>query len=127
MFNTFFSSVLYVKVYKNKFVVKNLANNLSSQIFTSDTPFTTTRLLIGTFAPAAQCLKHAVRSSTSNAWFIGPKILIQPMEMNDDGLSEVEDRILRECALSSGARKIVVWIGTELSDAEVIEKINSPH
>jgi hypothetical protein len=126
MLNKLFDSMLYVKIYKNKIVVNNLSNNLPPQMFTPDISFTTTRLLIGTFAPAAQCLKRAVSSSTPNSWFKAkPVLLIQPMEMNDGGLSEVEDRILRECAIGAGARKIIVWIGAELSNDKAIEKINS--
>jgi hypothetical protein len=128
MFDKFFNSMLYVKVYKNKFVVKNLSNNLPPQMFAPDLSFTTTRLLIGTFTSAVQCLKHAVRSSTPNSWFKPkPILLIQPMEMNEGGLSEIEDKILRECALESGARKVVVWIGVELSNDKAIEKINNSH
>lgn len=128
MLNKFFTDVLYVKIYKNKFVVKNLSTNLPAQMFTPDTSFTTTRLLIGTFAPAVQCLKRALSSSISNLWYKAkPSLLIQPMEMHEGGLSEVEERALRECGLSAGARKVVVWIGAELSNDKAIEKINSSH
>ena len=126
MFKKLFDNMLYVKIYKNKIVVKNLSNNLSPQMFTPDISFTTTRLLIGTFAPAVQCLKQAVSSSTPNSWFKAkPVLLIQPMEMNEGGLSEIEDKVLRECALSAGARKVIVWIGAELSNDKAIKKINS--
>lgn len=126
MFNNFFSCMLYVKIYKNKIVVKNLSDNLPAQMFAPDIAFTTTRLLIGTFTPAVQCLMRALRSSTSNSWFKSkPVLLLQPMEMHDGGLSEIEDRVLRECALGAGARKVIVWIGAELSNDKAIEKINS--
>ena len=118
--------MLYVKIYKNKIVVKNLSDNLSPQMFTPDVCFTTTRLLIGNFAPAVQCLQQAIRSSRSNSLFkISPSLLIQPMEMNEGGLSEIEDKVLREWALGAGARKVVLWIGTELSNDKAIEKITS--
>jgi rod shape-determining protein MreB and related proteins len=126
MFNNLFDSMLYVKIYKNKIVVKNLSNNLSPQMFTPDIAFTTTRLLIGTFAPAVQCLKQAVRNSTPNSWFKAkPILLIHPMEMHEGGLSEIEDKVLHECALAAGARKVVLWLGAELSNDKAIEKINS--
>jgi rod shape-determining protein MreB len=126
MLNKFFTCMLYVKIYKNKFVVKNLSNNLSPQMFTPDVSFTTHRLLIGTFAPAQQCLKQAIRSAAPHSWFTArPSLLIQPMEMNEGGLSEIEEKILRECALGAGARKIIVWVGAELSNDKAVEKIKS--
>ncbi|GGY82671.1 hypothetical protein GCM10011613_29390 [Cellvibrio zantedeschiae] len=124
MFNNFFSSMLYVKIYKNKIVIKNLSDNLSAQMFTPDTSFTTSRLLVGTFAPAVQCLKQAIKSSKSTSWLgASPCLLIQPMEMNEGGLSEIEDRVFRELGLGAGARKVVLWVGAELSNEKAIEKI----
>lgn len=128
MLNTLFNCMLYVKIYKNKIVVKNLSDNLSPQMFTPDISFTTTRLLIGIFAPAVQCLTQAVSSSAPNLWLkFNTAMLIQPMEMIDGGLSEIEDKILRECALGAGARKVTVWVGAELSNDKAIEKIKSSH
>jgi hypothetical protein len=45
------------------------------------------------------------------------------MEMVQNEISEVEKRLLKELALGSGAYKAVVWIGHELSDDEIKEKI----
>jgi len=51
-------------------------------------------------------------------------VLIQPLELIDGGLSEIEARILHELAIGSGASKVVVWVGAELSDTEVKQKLN---
>jgi hypothetical protein len=40
--------------------------------------------------------------------------------MVEGGLSEVEERALRELAMSSGARSVVVHIGAPLTDLEVV-------
>lgn len=126
MLKKYFDNNLYVKIYKNKIVVKNLSNNLPAQMFTPDVSFSTNRLLIGTFAPAVQCLKHAIRSVASNSWLkVRPALLVQPMEMNEGGLSEVEDKLLRQCAFNAGGRKVVLWNGAELSNDKAIEKINN--
>jgi hypothetical protein len=45
--------------------------------------------------------------------------------MAEGGLSEIEDRIFRELAIGAGARRISVWVGPELSDAEVKDKLNA--
>lgn len=125
MYKQFFASNLYVKIYKNKIVVNNLANQLPAQMYTPDTPFTSTRLLVGNFASAAQCLRQAVKSSQSNLWLRGLRLLIQPMEMNEGGLCEVEEKIFRELGVSTGARKVVIWIGAELAKDKAIQKINN--
>jgi hypothetical protein len=44
--------------------------------------------------------------------------------MAEGGLSEVEERVLKEVAIGAGASKVVVWVGRELSDGEVREKLN---
>jgi len=54
-----------------------------------------------------------------------PRVLIQPLEMTEGGLSEVEDRLFRELALGAGARKVVIWVGKELSVIEAQEKLDT--
>jgi len=44
--------------------------------------------------------------------------------MIEGGLSEVEERALREVAMAAGASKVVVWVGHELSDAEVRDMLS---
>jgi len=53
-----------------------------------------------------------------------PGVVIQPMEITDGGLSEVEERVFRELAMGAGAAKVVVWLGHELSDLEVKGKLD---
>ncbi len=114
----------YVKIYKNKIVIKNLSNALPAQMFMPDTPFTSTRLLVGAFSPAVQCLTQAIKSTKT--WLgASPRLLIQPMEMNEGGLSEVEERIFRELGLGAGARKIVLWVGEELANDKALQKLNN--
>jgi rod shape-determining protein MreB len=48
---------------------------------------------------------------------------MHPLEMTEGGLSEIEKRILNELAIGAGAMKVVVWVGPELSDTEVREKV----
>ncbi|MBA6390965.1 hypothetical protein H4J38_09285 [Colwellia sp. BRX10-3] len=79
--------------------------------FHSKEPFTTTRLLIGKFFVAESCLKNAVKEFGAIGFFKrAPKIIIQPHEFLEGGLSEVEDRVLREIALGAGAREAHVVV-----------------
>lgn len=47
------------------------------------------------------------------------------MERCEGGLSQVEERVLHELAAGAGARKVVVWVGAELSDGEVLAKLKN--
>jgi hypothetical protein len=97
-----------VDVYSNKMV---LSSEGRSMTFHSKEPFTTTRLLIGKFYVAEECLKNAVKEFGAIGFFKrAPKIIIQPHEYLEGGLSEVEDRILREIALGAGAREAHVVV-----------------
>ncbi|MGB6136004.1 MAG: hypothetical protein WBG74_05440 [Shewanella sp.] len=97
-----------VDVYSNKMV---LSSEGRSMTFHSKEPFTTTRLLIGKFYVAEECLKNAVKEFGAIGFFKrAPKIIIQPHEYLEGGLSDVEDRILREIALGAGAREAHVVV-----------------
>ena len=54
-----------------------------------------------------------------------PLVVIQPMEIVGNEISEVEERILMELALGSGAYEAVVWKGHQLTDTEVVEKLGN--
>ncbi len=115
---------LYVRVRRNKFRVRNIELEAETT-FDAQPPFTTARLLIGEFLAAENLLKRAVKETSKGGIFAAaPQVLIQPLEMIEGGLSEVEERVLREVAKGAGASKVVVWVGHELSDAEVREKLN---
>lgn len=117
------SNAVYVRVSKNQFRVRNLGS-AKEAIFHAQSPFTTARLLIGQFDAAESLLKRAFKETASGIFAVSPQVLIQPLEMIEGGLSEVETRLLREIALGAGAARAVVWVGHELSDAEVREKLS---
>lgn len=123
MLRNIFKSNVYVKVYKNKFVVKDVDNNYEIVRSAFD-HFTTTRLLVGHFNNAETLLKEMLKNLHKEKWFTpSPVILVQPMEMIEKGLSPVENRVLKELAIGAGGRKVTVWVGNELSNQEVIDKI----
>ena len=72
-------------------------------------PFTTTRLLVGTFMPAVECLKEGLSKVGATGIFKGkPNLLILPGGMAEGGLSEIEERCLLEVGRSAGAGKVEV-------------------
>lgn len=124
MIEKLFANTVYVKVYTNRFELKEIeSGNIKSVI--SPEVFTTKRMLVGQFLNAEKALRNGIKSISKHRWYAAsPFVVIQPMEVLDGGLSEVEIRIFKELATSAGARNSVVWVGHELSDNEVVEKVN---
>ena len=50
-------------------------------------------------------------------------IVIHPMERIEGGLSQIEERALRELAIGAGASRVAVWVGDALTDEEVAGKL----
>jgi len=62
-------------------------------------------------------------SEVKGSFVLKTDILLHPLERIDGGLTQIEERALQELALDSGASRALVWVGSALSDAEVIEKL----
>jgi hypothetical protein len=82
-------------------------------------------MLIGEFSAADHALKLALKQAENGRLLRMPsQIVIHPLEMTEGGLSQIEDRVFREVAISAGASKVEVWVGPELSDDEVKKKLS---
>jgi len=122
MLKQLLNGTVYVRVSKNQFRVRHVVDK-KEVIVSAFEPFTTKRLLVGEFAAAEKYLKEGVKKVHEGRWFAAsPVIVIQPLEMIEGGLSQVEERVLKELAVCAGARKVVVWVGQELSDQEVVQR-----
>ena len=120
-----FASAVYVKIYRDRFWARHIQSGTSLEA-TPPRPVSTKRLLVGDFTTAEQCLKQLVLSVAKKGLIpIAPEILIQPMEMIEEGVSESEEKLFLELALRAGARDVKVYSGIELSDDEVIAKLKS--
>ncbi len=120
-----FSNTVYIRIGRNQFRVKHIESGADTTVVPS-TPFTTTRLLIGQFAAAEKTLKAALKQIATGRLFApSPSVVMHPLEMVEDGLSEIEVRTFQEVAIGAGAGKAVVWVGRELSDSEVREKLGA--
>lgn len=125
MIEHLFNHTLYVKIAKNKLELRKIETRKNIMIYPKK-PFTTKRLLVGQFTEAEAALTEGMKKIQEGKWFpIKPTVIIQPVEMIEEGLSQVEEKALLELAKASGARKVFIWIGQELSDAEVIKKSKS--
>lgn len=125
MLKKLLNRVAYVKVSKNQFRVRDVLDNKEATVSAPES-FSTNRLLVGEFSVAEKYLKEAINKVYERHWFASsPVIVIQPLEMIEGGLSQVEERVFMELAAGAGARKAVVWVGHELSDQEVIDNANN--
>jgi hypothetical protein len=122
--SSFFENTIYVRVKRNQFRVRHLESGTDAS-FQASPSFSTERLLIGQFTAAENLLRQAFREMFSAKLIKpSPQVLIQPLEMIDGGLSQVEERVLTEVAIGAGASKVVVWVGPELKDDEVKVRLN---
>jgi rod shape-determining protein MreB len=118
-----FQRTMYVRLSRNKIKVRLVEAGTDVEI-SAAAPFSTQRLLVGDFANAEAAIKKAFRQAMGTGWFVpSPDVVMHQLEMTEGGLSEVEQKILWELAIGAGARKAIVWVGPELSDSEVKEKI----
>ena len=58
-------------------------------------------------------------------WKPGPERIVQPMEMTDGGLSQVEERVIMDMAYGAGAKRVLLWVGGELSRQEALNKLEA--
>jgi len=98
-----------VEFYKNKIDLTMNGNRITTY---PDEPFTTTRLLVGTFMPAVTCLKKGLKEigATGLLRLSRPTLRIYAREMCEGGLSEVEERCLLEVGHTAGAAKVKVHV-----------------
>ncbi|WP_369288600.1 hypothetical protein [Pseudomonas zhanjiangensis] len=95
-----------VKIFENKMLLTAKENTVTIEAIK---PFTTTRLLIGTFMPAVECLKEGLQKIGATGLLKRkPHLIILPQSMTEGGLSEIEERCLMEVGLSAGASKVEV-------------------
>ena len=117
MLSRFTTQILYVKIKVNSLTIKSMKNG---EIITinATTPFSTKRLLVGQFSIIEKLLTAGFKKLNKN--LLSPIVIIHPLENIDDKLSEVEEKVFKELALSAGAREVKLWIGEELTDEELL-------
>lgn len=121
MVRKIFTRTVYIKVYPNKFELRDIEKGRTIAVTASE-PFTTKRLLVGQFSVADGLLRTGMKKLMGDGLLpVRPVVVIQPTSMTEGGLSQVEERVLLELAASSGARKAKVWVGHQLTDDEVVE------
>lgn len=96
------------EIFENRIVLT--ANENTVTVLPAE-PFTTTRMLVGTFMPAVDCMKDGLSKVGATGLFKKkPLLLIYPRIMTEGGLSEIEERSLLEVGHSAGAGKVEVHV-----------------
>jgi len=117
-----FSLPLYVRIYINKITIHALDGSGRLLEGEPDTPFSTQRLLIGEFKSAEKTLSDAINRLRSGGILKKSfRAVIHPVDMSEGGLSEVEEKVLRELASSAGAHHFVIHTGSNLSQQEALK------
>lgn len=120
LFGKLMNKTLYVKVGENSYILYDAETDRRKE-YIPQQGFSNTRLAVSNFMWAEKTLKDAV----NDFYDVGlinpsPKIIMHQTAKIEGGLGEVELRILRELALSSGAREVYVWQGNELTKDQIL-------
>jgi len=112
--------ILYVRIDIDDLYVRNVDSDHVVQR-KARPGFTTRRLLVGEFL-IAQTLLRSMVGEFRGRWFSrSPMMLMHPLAMVDEGLCEVEHRVLTELAQSAGASSSLIWMGHVLSNEQARE------
>lgn len=119
--------ILYVQLYKNRIVVRNTA---TQQEVSGTRAFSNQRILIAEFFQAEKLVYDLIgQLMPASIWtqFFGRKrfgILAHALEMNEGGLSQVEERAILEVIFGAAGGRAkypqVVSSKSPLSDSEVL-------
>ena len=90
----------------------------------AESSFSHLRMLIGNFPKAQALIKKAAASAKGLGLQLSLRILVHPTELVTGGLTQIEKRVLHELAHGAKAGKVFTWLGLDLSDEEVQEKLS---
>ena len=126
-------TVLYVQLYQNRMVVRNI--NTHQQV-SGNHVFSNQRIIIADFFEAEGFLSHLIQQVAPRSfWHFIPQagrleILSHALEMNECGLSAVEERAILEMTFGASHGKChypkVIDSETPLSDEDVLAILHGP-
>ncbi|MDH1264613.1 hypothetical protein [Pseudomonas sp. GD03944] len=119
------ADTLYLKLRSNCLHLSHLESGGSLELEASPA-FSNPRLLVADFSAASALLKQAIAQLLPKRFMrlsMPPKLLIQPLDHLEGGLSPVEERILLELGHGCGARTVRLHVGTELDASSVHQKL----
>lgn len=97
-------TILYISLYKNRMTVRNLDD---SREYSGSGAFSNQRLLVAQFFAAHDVLYPLIQQQKGENWLARLlkrkcfRILVDAMELNEGGLSQVEERAIMEMVASA--------------------------
>ena len=89
-------------------------------------PFKHQRSMISSFTCAEKILRYAFKSASPGLFQASPRVIMHQLEKNEGGLTEIEERVLKELASGAGAREVIVYQGDRITPGqETFESIKS--
>ena len=123
---------LYAQLYKNRMVVRNLA---TQQQASGSLTFSNQRIIIADFFRAEKLLHDLIQQVAPHSfWHVLPgvgrlAILSHALEMNEGGLSAVEERAILEMTFGAAHGRCrypqIIASSTPLNDQQVLAALNS--
>ncbi|MBN2824386.1 MAG: hypothetical protein JXQ76_03600 [Campylobacterales bacterium] len=114
-------TLIYIKIYKNRVVLKNI--DTQRVIAIDDCAFSTNRYLIAEFTKLSQALEPRLKEILKRYTLLTPFVVMHPIEMVDAELCEIERQIFSELIQNTFRTQPLFWIGNELNDDEVKQYI----
>ena len=95
--------------------VGNACRLLDANRYEIINPFKHPRVLLGDFLAAEKLVQYAFQQVHKGKFFApAPRVIFQPMEKTEGGLSPVEVKAFEELCLGAGARDVAIYVGHEL-------------
>ncbi|PSU34578.1 rod shape-determining protein [Photobacterium lutimaris] len=83
-------------------------------------PFSHPRSFVADFYVAEKLIQHGLREMHKEKFFKpAPRIIMHQLEKTEGGLTNIEERVLRELAAGSGAREVVIYVGEKLDSDRI--------
>ena len=115
-----FEDVPYIAIEKTKKgeVVKAIgteAKRQTSSHISVSNPFKHPRSFVADFFLAEKIIQHGVFEVHKSRVRPAPRIIMHQLEKVEGGLTNIEERVLRELAVAAGAREVVIYLGNKIN------------
>ncbi len=78
-------------------------------------PFKHSRSFVSDFMCAEKILQHGIYTMHNSKIRPSPRVIVHQLEKTDGGLTDIEERVLRELAVGAGAREVVIYLGYKIN------------
>jgi hypothetical protein len=119
---SFKSHTIHIRLYTDKVIIRQLEKDVTIER-TSDVPFSNARMVLANFK-SADIFIRGILDEIYAGQRLAPsiKILIQPMEKLEGGISQVEDRSFSDLGMQLGGKSVFIHSTQEdLDDAGIKE------